>query len=308
MRKLGLLAMLAAFGMLAVGCIVTDYPVITDNVGNNAGFVVGTNGDAVIYTNTTGQGMIGMPYGWVEAVNHVDQQSDGDQWLLAHANISTGAGVFYGYTYCNTDVVGCWMTRVWNPVAGDVSIFDYDAHNNCPGNDAVSIMASYFGRPGECGSSTGSVFGNMLEGTGVSDQGFLDLVGRGVPEGDFLRYDLNADTFQLALVSGGDRYPLDIAGNLSVLFNPAKRQLKVDLTSVKSYPFVEAWVTATDLLRADQGPGAAFSLEGNLLGTSFTSHDHYQLALRPGWNGQELLATLATGTELPTRHLRTDRR
>jgi hypothetical protein len=148
MKKL-YLAFIAVLA-LTMGCAITSYPVITDTEEDAMGFVVNTNGKAIVIP--TSQTITIFPTYNVEFMTMIDQNFAGDQTIPTVTNISHGGYPykFLGYTYCNPDYKGCAIITADNPNYPN-DPFDYTYNINCKGIYALSLLVSYFGRLSECG-------------------------------------------------------------------------------------------------------------------------------------------------------------
>jgi hypothetical protein len=168
---------LAFIGVLALsmGCVVSDYPLITDTQGDSANFVVNTNGSAVM--NATGSQVATLwPDANEELYAFIDQGFDGVRSITNHVNRSFGSPTkFLDYTYCNPDFTGC---SVFNSTDDGGPLFDdYVVKPNCPGYRSASLIVGYTGRLQECGRSVvGSQIG--LEGLATLYNEFV-AVGNG---------------------------------------------------------------------------------------------------------------------------------
>lgn len=145
------------FGLLlvtSVGCIVTDYPLITDNdqtLNGQGSGVVNTSGKAHIQESS--QVATLWPDGNDEYIWFVDQKSNGDRTLSTYNNFSTVSGqpTFHDDAYCNPDWQGCAIST--STVTDNVNFNDY-AYNfnaNCNGARSASILLATTRYYGECG-------------------------------------------------------------------------------------------------------------------------------------------------------------
>jgi hypothetical protein len=168
MRKLFYLAFCAVL-LAGVGCAITDYQVITDNdqlFGQTApAATINTNGKANIRSF-----QITLIYAGLgrtdEAINFVDQKSNGDRTLNTYDNHSTfglGGPTFKDDLYCNPDWTGCATWTAHDPPGGydrkgaGFPVFDGNLNNHCKAYYALAILAStkrqrrgYY-NDGECG-------------------------------------------------------------------------------------------------------------------------------------------------------------
>lgn len=148
MRKLLVLALAAAL-LAAVGCHITDYPVITDDRGDFSGvirtghraYVAPTSSVATIWSDGTD-----------ELINLVYQNQYGDQKLYTKNNFDpTGSVIFIDQTYCDWRFDDCEIAMSWNPVNGPDDVFDFDGYSDCAGYRSLSLLVSQGSRIGECG-------------------------------------------------------------------------------------------------------------------------------------------------------------
>jgi hypothetical protein len=145
MKKSLYLAFIAALA-LAMGCAISNYPIVTDTEGDDAGFIVNTNGKAAIIP--TSQVITLWPDQNEELFSMFDQKSDGYKVITTYTNISYPPSKWMGWTYCNPDWNGCAMMTA--PDDG-VNIFNYTVNPNCQGYRSWSVTVSYYGRLSECG-------------------------------------------------------------------------------------------------------------------------------------------------------------
>lgn len=164
MRKVLLLSCLAA---LSLGCATTDYPVIFDTRGADAGAVMTGQYDEA-YLIPSGQTATLWDDGSDELYTQVVQDWKGDQWLYTYNNFdASGVINFLAQTYCDpTRQDNCRITSAWNPDLpnayphGDQGagynnvddVFDYIWDQSCAGSRSLSLLVSYSSRLGECGS------------------------------------------------------------------------------------------------------------------------------------------------------------
>jgi hypothetical protein len=160
---LGFCAVLVA----GVGCAISDYQIITDNDQAHDGQQV-TNGTV----NTNGKAhirsfQIALIFGSFteEAINFVDQKTNGDRTLTTYMNHSTiglGGPTFHDDLYCNPDWTGCatWISH--DPPGGfdrngaGFAAFDGRFNVNCKTPGIQQIFATTRARrgnynDGECG-------------------------------------------------------------------------------------------------------------------------------------------------------------
>lgn len=148
MKKL--LFALLALTVVAAGCAVTDYPVITDTRGDYSG-VIRTGHKAFIIPS--GQIATIWPDGSDELFSLVYQNQYGDQRLYTFNNFDpTGAVNFLDQTYCDWRYEGCEAVQAVNNTYGIDDVFDYQFFPDCSGARSLSLLVSYSSRPmGECG-------------------------------------------------------------------------------------------------------------------------------------------------------------
>jgi len=151
MKKVLLTAILA---VLALGCAITDYPVIFDTRGADDNGVMFGQYD-LAYIIPSGQVATLWDDGSDELFTLVSQDWIGDQWLKTYDNFDpTQTIMFLDQTYCDPtyDKSFCAITVAWNPdIAGD-DTFDYVLNMDCQGARSLSVLASMGSRLGECGS------------------------------------------------------------------------------------------------------------------------------------------------------------
>jgi len=149
MKKLLFGAILLA--LVAAGCAITDYPVITDTRGDYSG-VIRTGHKAYIIPSGSVASIY--PDGSDELFSLVYQNQYGDQKIYTFNNFDpTGAVNFMDQTYCDWRYDGCEITRSWNPANSTVdSTFDYEFFPDCSGARSLSLLLSMSSRYyGECG-------------------------------------------------------------------------------------------------------------------------------------------------------------
>jgi hypothetical protein len=148
MKKLLFGALLLA--LVAAGCAITDYPVITDDRGSYSG-VIRTGHKA--YIVPSGQVATIWTDGSDELFSLVYQNQYGDQKIYTFNNFDpTGSVNFLDQTYCDWRYEGCEITRAWNPANANIDdTFDYEFFPDCSGARSISVLVSYTSRIGECG-------------------------------------------------------------------------------------------------------------------------------------------------------------
>ncbi len=147
--KIGIGLVLVA--VLAWGCGITDYPVITDTRGDFTG-VIRTGHSAYIIPSAH-EATIWFD-GSDELFSTVYQNQYGDQMIYTFNNYDPTASVlFLDDTYCDWRYDGCELMRAWNPVReGQPSDpFDYQGQYECSGFRSMEIILAMSSRTGECG-------------------------------------------------------------------------------------------------------------------------------------------------------------
>lgn len=131
MRKLiyGVLAL----ALVATGCAITDYPVISDDRADYSGvirtghkaYIMGTSSVATIWDD-----------GSDELFTMVYQNEYGDQKLYTFNNFDpTAAILFVDQTYCDWRYQGCELARATNPQNPAIDDpFDYEASRIAQGS------------------------------------------------------------------------------------------------------------------------------------------------------------------------------
>ncbi len=138
--------------VLALGCGLTDYPVITDTRGDFSG-VIRTGHKAFIQPIFVYSVATIWDDGTDELFNMVYQNSYGDQVLYTFNNFDpTASVIFLDNTYCDWRYEGCETLRAWNPHQDNVDeMFDYEFFSDCSGARDISILTGTSSRMGECG-------------------------------------------------------------------------------------------------------------------------------------------------------------
>ena len=164
MRKLFYVAFVAALAM-ALGCAITNYPVIFDSRGADGDQILDSFYDKA-YIIPSGQIASIYDDGSDELFTEVVQNWQGDQWLYTFNNFDPTATVlFLEQTYCDpTRQSDCAAVTAWNPDlpeaysygSGPINEtddpFDYTMDDSCSGARSVSLLLSRSSRIGECGS------------------------------------------------------------------------------------------------------------------------------------------------------------
>jgi hypothetical protein len=155
---------------LALGCALTNYPVITDTRGADGAAVVQSFYDEAFIRPTLFNGSIAYIYsdGSDELYTLVTQDWKGDQWLKTYNNFDPTATVlFLDQTYCDpVRQTDCPVVTAWNPdlpeaewddphhgEPGYDDPWDYTFDTSCSGWRSAGIAFWNPERSGECGSS-----------------------------------------------------------------------------------------------------------------------------------------------------------
>jgi hypothetical protein len=205
MKKSLYLAFIAALA-LSMGCVISNYPVLTDTEGNEAGFVVNTNGKAVIIPSS--QVITLWPDQNEELFSMIDQKFDGTGTINTYTNVSFPPSKFMGFTYCNPDWTGCAMATAYDD---NVNIFDYEINYTCQGARSWSVTVSYFGRLAECGR------------TMLSDLGMVNAITGSLVDLGADRMGLNLNRRTVSLVGQDDlghSFTMPIMGNHMIVVTP----------------------------------------------------------------------------------------
>lgn len=149
MKKLLLLMVL---GLVAAGCAVTNYPVITDARGDfddivrtgHKAYIIPTSQIATIWAD-----------GSDEWFSMVYQNQYGDQQLYTFNNYDPTASVYFlDQTYCDWRYDGPEIVRAWNPAPPRPdNPFDYEFFPEVAGSRSLSILLDQGSRLGECGDA-----------------------------------------------------------------------------------------------------------------------------------------------------------
>jgi hypothetical protein len=164
MRKLLYAAFIAAM-TLALGCAITNYPVIFDTRGADDEQILESFYDKA-YIIPSGQVATIYDDGSDELFTEVAQDWKGDQWLYTFNNFDPTATVlFLDQTYCDpTRQTDCAAVVAWNPDLPEAysygsspinetdDPFDSTVNDDCSGARSFSVSVSYGSRIGECGS------------------------------------------------------------------------------------------------------------------------------------------------------------
>lgn len=151
MRRAGYLSFVLV-SLVGLGCHITDYPVITDSEGDSQGFMVNTNGKALLTYAPESQVITLWPDQNEELFSMVDQKANGDQVISSYTNVSYGDPKFVGNIYCNPDWTGCAFEVSQNPNDPGDDPFSVDFFNySCRGIRSECVWVAYDERLGECG-------------------------------------------------------------------------------------------------------------------------------------------------------------
>lgn len=216
------LATWAVLLALALGCALTDYPIVTDDRGDYSG-IIRTAHKAYVFQSA--QAATVYPDGSDELFVLVYQNQYGDQSLYTFNNYDpTGATVFLDQTYCDWKFEDCEVVRAWNPVQNDDD-FDYEFFEDCSGARSVGLLIAYGTRFGECGDRR-PIGGDLQEAFSV----FSDLgktTWRGAPA-YHLPFDATNTTVTLESGAGAVE-SMPIFGNFDVILTD-ELQLAVPMT------------------------------------------------------------------------------
>lgn len=139
--------------VISLGCVVSDYPIITDTRGDFSG-VIRTGHKAYIVPIAPAATI--WDDGSDELFTMVYQNSYGDQTLHQFNNFDPSAAVlFLDQTYCDWRYEGCAVKVVWNPHDDSIdNIWDYEFFPECSGRrSSLSLLRAYSSRIGECGDA-----------------------------------------------------------------------------------------------------------------------------------------------------------
>ena len=164
MKKILYVALVAAIAT-AMGCAITNYPVMFDTRGADLDQIVDAFYDKA-YIVPSGQTATIWDDGTDELYTQVAQQWTGDQVLYTFNNFDpSGAITFLDQTYCDsTRQSDCAAVVADNPdlpeaysfgsspINATDDPFDYTLNDDCSGARSLSLLVSYTARIGECGS------------------------------------------------------------------------------------------------------------------------------------------------------------
>ena len=208
MKKTLYLAFIAALA-LSMGCVVTNYPVVTDvDLDSDAFYVVNTSGKALI--NETYPVIGFLPDGtYAQAFHMIDQKFDGSGTITSYtAWANPYYGGFIGSTYCDPNWTGCAFATAENQTA---NLWAYTLNPNCEGYRAgIAYLYSYDNRIGECGrglvSRVGPGMANAITGS------LVDL-------GDAWGWNLNrSNTRLIGQDPQGHSFEMPLFGNTRLEF------------------------------------------------------------------------------------------
>lgn len=314
LRKLTLAGSLAALGLFAGGCAITDYGLVTDAHTKN----VHEDGDGFLVTNTNGQAQIRetsrVATLWADAaefvMTFVEQDQNGDRRHRAKTLVTDAAEPYpwTGAIYNTGDSGQCTVIDANDPQVGDVDVFDYTFQTNCAGARSMSVLVSVLGRYTENGAFQRRAF-PMLDGTSITDSQMLSILDGAEPVvrngRDMLKLTVNADTVQnLALsVRPTDNpdaqavlVPVSMgAGSLSIYVDPSGDtfDLAIDVSERAAYTVVNGWLNAVDAARTTLGTNGSIEIvgfSGSVFGVSLSgAPDSVRLAI-PGELGLDTMA------------------
>jgi len=264
MKKLSILMLLAAASYALTGCILTDYPCITDTENPNYGECTMTTGN--ILHDTQGFAHITDPQqsmnvadpddGYVyEFLAFVSQNSLGIHQLGTLAQKGLPPGVYHSDLYGNVpragiaDAMFAWAYTGVDPVTGYPTItgdcaaeeadqYDYVLTTNCPeAINAVKYIVYAPGRTNEVGRSLVGHDGRFPA------QARLAFLRAGTPVADGLQYTFNTANVSLNISqAGGYSKNLDLNS-----FNG--RSFLVDPTQDSFV--LQSWLTSIGVTGAD---------------------------------------------------------
>lgn len=307
LRKIALAGTLAALGLSAAGCAITNYPLITDAHTKNVhedgvGFkVTNTNGQALIRETTRVSVTFATHSEFI--MTFADQDADGNRVLRSKTLVTTNAPGQYTWTgavYNTPDSGACSLTVADDPQVGDVNVFDYTFNAQCDGINALTSLVSANGRFTEIGAFQRRLF-PMLDGTSITDSQMLSILDGAEPVTrngrDMLKLVANADTVQNLAISvrpadNPDAQAILVpvsfgAGSLSIHVDPAGETLdvNVDFSDRASYPVANGLLNAIDSARAalgTTGPVEIVGYSGTIFGVPVSgAPDTLRLAI-PG--------------------------
>ena len=180
MKKILYVALVAAIAT-AMGCAITNYPVMFDTRGADLDQIVDSFYDKA-YIVPSGQTATIWDDGTDELYTQVAQTWTGDQKLYTFNNFDpSGAITFLDQTYCDSTRQSDCATVVADnpdlpeaysfgssPINATDDPFDYTLNDDCSGARSLSLLVSYTARIGECGDGfmadkqgMASVFSNL---------------------------------------------------------------------------------------------------------------------------------------------------
>jgi hypothetical protein len=139
--------------VITLGCVVSDYPIITDTRGDFSG-VIRTGHKAHVAPSAT----VALIWadGSDELFTMVYQNSYGDQKLHQFNSFDpTASVIFVDQTYCDWRYEGCAVKVAWNPHHDNLNdSWDYDYFPDCSGSrSGASLLRALSSRVGECGDA-----------------------------------------------------------------------------------------------------------------------------------------------------------
>lgn len=253
MRKLLLGAILLA--VMAAGCAITDYPIITDTRGDYTGII--RTGHKAFIIPYYGQVATIWSDGTDNIFSMVYQNQYGDAKYYTFNNFDpTGLVMFFENgigSYCDWRYTGCEITRAWNPHTGIDDVFDYEFFPDCSGARSLSILISYGSRYyGECGDGRFQSQAFAAEFANLPTTMF-----RGEPA-----YVLSMNAANTSLVFNGvDSAPL--YGQMNAVITP---DLEVAVPMTPNTRHLMGWVSNWI---GQNGPNATLSVTYGAVNTEF---------------------------------------
>ncbi len=137
----------------ALGCALSEYPVITDDRGDYSGVI--RTGHKAFVISPIGTVAIVWDDGSDQFLWMVYQNSYGDQMLYTFNNFDpTASVIFVDTTYCDWRYESCEISRSFNPHQDNIDDpFDYELFPECDGARSLSMLIAGLSRAGECGDS-----------------------------------------------------------------------------------------------------------------------------------------------------------
>jgi hypothetical protein len=208
---------LALIGLvaLAMGCAISEYPVITDNNGTGD-FVVNTNGKALIMEDYYYRTILCWTDGDCEEIfSMIDQKFDGTAKITSYANVTSlyGPIYFFDNQYCNPDWTGC-AVMTSNDSKNGIFFDEYTTNPQCQGYRSFSTVLAYNVRMAECGRS-------LVANAGMDAVGTWANAAVMVPDG--YQFTVNRGNTEIVGIDDlGNRFPVGIYGSASTTLVPGK--------------------------------------------------------------------------------------